>query len=266
VSLLDRSEVDAFITAQKPDYILLASVRSGGIGANQQFPAEFIYENLVAQSNVIDAACRAGVRKLLYLAASCVYPKDCQQPMKEDYFQTGRMEPTSVPYSMAKTAGIIMCQAYRRQYGFSAIIGVPATVYGPGGDESPKEAHVLGSMMDKFRVAMQAHDAEITFWGTGAPRREFIYSKDLAEACALLLDVYDQPEMINIGPGRDISIMELAALVKDVYHFTGDICWDTSKPDGALKKLLDSSRLLALGWRPSTALRDGISACAFPAR
>lgn len=259
LDVLNRPAVEAFFAKEKPIYIVLGSVRSGGIGVNQALPAEFIFENIQAQSNVIDVAYRCGVKKLLYLAASCVYPKDCPQPMKEEYFQTGRMELTSEPYSMAKAAGVVMCQAYRKQYGFPAIIAVPATVYGPGGEEDPKEAHVLGSMTAKFREALRTGAPDVSFWGTGVPRREFIYSGDLADACRFLFETYDQPEMVNIGCGHDIAILDLATLIADVYGFRGNIIWDTSKPDGSLRKLLDVTRLSALGWQPKVGLREGIS-------
>ncbi|MBF0594989.1 MAG: NAD-dependent epimerase/dehydratase family protein, partial [Candidatus Omnitrophica bacterium] len=262
LDVLDRRAVEAFMADRKPDYVILTSVRSGGIGVNQAKPAEFIFDNIQAQTNVIDVSYRQGVKKLLYLAASCIYPKDCPQPMKEEYFQTGRMELTSEPYSMAKSAGVVMCQAYRKQYGFSAIVGVPATVYGPGGEEDPKEAHVLGSMTAKFKDAINAKASAVSFWGTGSPRREFIYSADLADACRFLLETYDQPQMVNVGTGTDISILELAALIKDVSGFKGDVVWDASKPDGALRKLLDSTRLLSLGWKPAVSLREGLAVCA----
>jgi GDP-L-fucose synthase len=260
VDARDRAAMNRFWAEARPQWVIVTSVRSGGIGANQQFPAEFIDDNLQAQGNAIDAAYRNGVRKLLYLAASCVYPKDCPQPMKEEYFQTGPMEPTSAPYSMAKAAGVLMCQAYRRQYGFPAIVGVPATVYGPGGHEDPKDAHVLGSMAVKFCEAVRRKQERITFWGTGAPRREFIHARDLASSCHFLLENYDSAGMINIGTGSDVAIRDLADMIRTACGFTGQVEWDTSKPDGALRKLLDSSRLRALGWRPAADLPEGISA------
>ncbi|MBF0387001.1 MAG: GDP-L-fucose synthase [Candidatus Omnitrophica bacterium] len=262
LDVLDRPQVEAFFAKQRPEYVVLASVRSGGIGVNQALPAEMIFENIQAQANIIDVAFHCGVKKLLFLAASCIYPKDCPQPMAEAHFLTGRMEPTSEPYSMAKAAGVIMCQAYRKQHGFPAIVGVPATVYGPGGAEDPKDAHVLGSMTARFREAIKAGAPEVSFWGTGAPRREFIYSGDFAEACRFLLENYDRPEMVNIGSGSDISIQDLASLIADVYGYEGRIVWDTAKPDGALRKLLDISRLSALGWKPGVTLREGVTICA----
>lgn len=261
LDVLNRSAVEAFFAKEKPSYVILSSVRSGGIGVNQARPAEFIFENIQAQTNVIDVAYRTGVIKLLYLAASCIYPKDCPQPMKEEYFQTGRMELTSEPYSMAKAAGVVMCGAYRRQYGFPVIVGVPATVYGPGGDEDPKEAHVLGSMMAKFQEAVRSKSPEVVFWGTGRPRREFLYSADLADACHFLLEAYDQPDLVNIGVGDDMAVLELAELIKAACGFGGKIVWDTSKPDGAARKWLDPARLTQLGWKPATTLGEGIAAC-----
>lgn len=256
-----RPEVERFFARVRPEYVVTASIRSGGIGANQAMPAEFIFDNIQSQTNIIDVAYRTGVKKLLYLAASCVYPKECPQPMKEEYFQTGRMEPTSEPYSMAKSAGIVMCQAYRKQYGFQAIVGVPATVYGPGGEENPRQMHVLSSMAVKFIEAVQTGAPTVTLWGTGEPRREFIFSHDLAEACLFLLEHYHDERMINIGPGQDISIRELADIIKEASGFKGNIAWDASKPDGAMLKLLDTARLIELGWRPKTSLRDGLKLC-----
>ncbi len=261
LNVLNRPAVEAFFAKEKPAYVIVASVRSGGIGANQALPAEFFFENMQAQMNVIDVAYRCGVKKLLYLAASCVYPKDAPQPVKEEYFLTGRMELTSEPYAMAKAAGVVMCQAYRQQYGFPAIVAVPATVYGPGGEEDPKEAHVLGSLTAQFRAAVMAKIPELVFWGTGTARREFIYSGDFADACRFLLETYDRPEMVNIGTGRDIAIHDLASLLADVYGFTGKIRWDTSKVDGAPRKLLDVSRLAALGWQARVGLREGVIIC-----
>ena len=258
LDVLDRAAVDRFFDAEKPAYVILTSVRSGGIGANQAYPAEFIFENLQAQNNIIDLSFRRGVKKLLFLAASCVYPKDCPQPMKEEHFLTGPMEKTSEPYSMAKAAGIIMCQAYRKQYGFPAIVAVPATVYGPGDDENPKDAHVLGAMVMKFKEALRSGADQVEFWGSGRPRREFIFGDDLASACLFLLEKYDTAELVNIGAGEDVEVKELALLIKAASGFKGEVRWDASKPDGALRKLLDNSKISSLGWRAKTSLSDGI--------
>ncbi|MBF0619948.1 MAG: NAD-dependent epimerase/dehydratase family protein [Candidatus Omnitrophica bacterium] len=260
LDVLDRRAVEAFFDMQKPAQVILASVRSGGISANQNFPAEFMYDNLVAQNNIVDAAYRRGVAKLLFLAASCVYPKECPQPMKEEYFLMGAMEPTSAPYSTAKAAGVVLCQAYRKQYGFNAIVGIPATVYGDSDGEAPENQHVLGAMLAKFEDALKMGAPDVTFWGTGTPCREFISAKDLAGACEFLLKDYNDAPAVNIGAGTDVSIAALAGIIKDVTGFQGDIRWDTKKPDGAMKKLLDSSKLLKMGWRPCVSLKDGIAA------
>ena len=258
---LNAAGTKAFFQREKPQVVILGSVRSGGIGINQAQPAEFIHENLVSEVNVIDAAYRSGVEKLLFLAASCVYPKDSPQPMKEEYFLTGPMEPTSLPYSAAKAAGIVMCQAYRRQYGFNAIAAVPATVYGAnaGMGEDVRLAHVLGALVGKFFRAVKEGEGEVELWGTGEARREFIFGEDLAVACDFLLEHYDEEAPVNIGTGEDIAIRDLAGIVKDISGFKGRIVWDTSKSDGAMRKLLDSSRLLAMGWKPAVTLRDGIT-------
>lgn len=258
LDVLDRAAVDRFFDAEKPEYVVMTSVRSGGIGANQAFPAELIYENLQAQGNIIDGAFRKGVKKLLFLAASCIYPKECAQPIREEAFLTGPMEKTSEPYSMAKAAGVIMCQAYRKQYGFPAIVAVPATVYGPGREEDPKDAHVLSAMIMKFREAMRSGAEAVEFWGSGQPRREFIFGDDLASACLFLLERYDEAGLINIGAGEDVEVKELALLIKAASGFKGEVRWDAFRPDGALRKLLDSSKLSSLGWRAKTSLEDGI--------
>ena len=258
LDVLDRAAVERFFDAEKPEYVILTSIRSGGIGANQAHPAELISENLQVQNNIIDVSFRRGVKKLLFLAASCIYPKDCPQPIKEEYFLTGAMEKTSEPYSIAKAAGVIMCQAYRRQYGFPAIVAVPATVYGPGGEEDLKDAHVLSAMILKFKEALRLGVDHVEFWGSGRPRREFIFGDDLASACLFLLEKYDTAELINIGVGDDVDVKELASLIKAASGFKGDVRWDASKPDGALRKLLDNSKISSLGWKAKTGLRDGI--------
>jgi GDP-L-fucose synthase len=258
LDVLNRAAVDQFFQKEKPRRVVLTSVRSGGIGANRAYPAEFIFENAAAQTNVIDAAYKNGVEKLLYLAASCIYPKDAPQPIREEYFMAGPMEPTSEPYSMAKAAGVVMCEAYRAQYGFNAIVGVPATVYGPGGREAEADAHVLASMAAKLRAAKASGAASVTFWGTGTPRREFIHGQDLASGCLFLLEHYDGAGMVNIGTGGDVAIAELAAILKEASGFKGEIIWDRSRPDGAMRKLLDNSRITAMGWKPGVSLKQGI--------
>jgi GDP-L-fucose synthase len=259
-SPLDAVNTRSFFERETPDVVILGSVRSGGIGVNQAQPAEFIHDNLLSEVNVIDAAYRYGVKKLLFLAASCVYPKDCPQPMKEEYFLTGPMEPTSLAYSSAKAAGVVMCQSYRRQYGFNAIAAVPATVYGAHASaaEDIRLAHVLGAFVAKFSRAVKEGQDIVELWGTGEARREFIFGEDLAAACEFLLENYDAEALINMGTGEDIAIKDLAGIVKEVSGFKGNIVWDAAKPDGAMRKLLDSSRLLSMGWRPKVSLEEGI--------
>jgi len=256
--LLEKADLRKTFESERPAYVVLTSVRSGGIGANRAHPAEFIHDNIVAQTNVIDLSYRFGVKKLLYLAASCVYPKECPQPMTEAAFLSGKMEPTSEPYSMAKAAGVVMCQAYRRQYGFPAIVAVPATIYGPAVEHDLEDAHVMGAMIGKFRRAVRDSAGAIELWGTGKPRREFLYGDDLAEACLFLMERYDAEALINVGAGDDIEIRALAELIQTVSGFKGKVAWDASKPDGAMQKLLDSSRIFSMGWRPQVDLAEGI--------
>jgi GDP-L-fucose synthase len=259
-SPLEAASTRAFFEREKPEVVILGSVRSGGIGVNQAQPAEFIHDNLLSEVNVIDAAYRFGVKKLLFLAASCIYPRDCAQPMKEEYFLTGPMEPTSLAYSAAKAAGVVMCQAYRRQYGLNAIVAVPATVYGANASEGEdvRLAHVLGALVAKFSRAVKERQGSIELWGTGTTRREFIFGEDLAAACEFLLENYDAEALINVGTGEDIEIKELAATIKEASGFNGQVVWDASKPDGAMKKILDSSTLLSMGWKPKVSLEEGI--------
>jgi GDP-L-fucose synthase len=250
----------AFFEKERPECVILGPVRSGGIGINQSCPAEFFHDNMMATLNVMEAARRTGVRKILFMAPSCVYPRDCAQPMKEEYFQTGVMEPTSEAYSMARAAGIVMCRAYRRQYDLNAIAAVVPTVYSanPSMGEDAGAAHVLGAVMAKIARAVREKYTSVELWGTGEPRREFIFSEDLAEACLFLLAHYDGEGLINIGTAEEMTVRELAALVATEMGYRGKIVWDTSKPDGAPRKALDTARLAALGWRPKVLLRDGI--------
>ncbi len=248
----------AFFEREKPDVVILGSVRSGGIAENQAHPAELIRENLLAQAHVIDAAYRSGVKKLLFLGASCMYPKEAAQPIKEEYFLQGPMEPTSLPYAAAKAAGVVMCQAYRREYGFNAIAAVPATVYSlQAGHESGQE-HVLGALIGKFDTAVREKWASVELLGTGNPKREFIFGDDLAAACVCLLEKYDGESPVNIGTGEEIAVRDLADMVAAAAGFTGKITWDLSKPDGAMFKLLDSARLKSLGWDAQVSLKEGI--------
>ena len=258
VDLKSRSAVDAFFAENDIEQVYLAAAKVGGIYANDAYPAEFIYDNLTIQTNVIDAAWRAGVKKLLFLGSSCIYPKQAPQPMTEDSLLTGPLEPTNEWYAIAKIAGIKMCQAYRKQYGFDAISVMPTNLYGPGDNFDLKTSHVLPALIRKFHEAKAAGDKSVTVWGTGTPRREFLHVDDLADACVFLMRNYSAPEIVNVGWGQDASILELAELVQNVIGYEGDIELDTSKPDGTPRKLLDTSRLSSLGWEPSIGLEKGI--------
>jgi GDP-L-fucose synthase len=258
VDLTNQAETLKFLKTEKPDYVFLAVTKLGGIMANSQYPADFIYDNLVSQSNVINAAWKSGVKKLLYFASSCIYPEASPQPVKEEYLLTGELEPTSEAYAIAKIAGIRMCQAYNRQYGAHFISVVPADVYGPGDDFHPETGHVLPALMAKMHEAKVKHKPEVIVWGSGEPRRETLHVDDLADAAVFLMDYYDKPEIINIGGGKDISIKELAQLLKEVVGFKGNIVYDKSKPDGTLRKLLDNRRIKELGWSPGIDPATGI--------
>jgi GDP-L-fucose synthase len=258
LDLTDQKMVFDFFRAESPDYVFLTSARVGGILANSRFPAEFIYTNIQSQSNVIHAAWKSGVRKLLFLASSCIYPKDCPQPIKEEYLLSGKLEPTSEPYAVAKIAGVRMCQSYREQYGANFISAVPADLYGPMDDFNPETGHVLASLLAKMYQAKTSDQAEVVVWGTGSPRRECLHVDDLADACLFLMDNYDDLGVINIGSGQDVSIGELVGLIKEIVGFEGDIIFDKSKPDGAPRKLLDANRINKLGWSLRISLEDGI--------
>ena len=259
LDLRDRASVEAFFAAQKPEIVFLAAAKVGGIHANNAYPAEFLFENLQIQDNVIDAAYRHGARKLTFLGSSCIYPKLAPQPIKEDYLLTGPLEPTNEWYAIAKIAGIKLCQAYRRQYGFNAISLMPTNLYGPGDNFDLQNSHVLPALIRKFHEATQRGDQEVVMWGTGTPRREFLHVDDMADACVYLTQTYEGEDIVNVGVGEDISIRELAELVRDITGFQGAIVNDTSKPDGTPRKLLDVSKLHALGWRAKIPLRDGIA-------
>jgi len=258
VDLKSRSAVDAFFAENEIEQVYLAAARVGGIYANDTYPAEFLYDNLAIQTNVIDAAWRARVNKLLFLGSSCIYPKHAPQPMTEDCLLTGPLEPTNEWYAIAKIAGIKLCQAYRKQYGFDAISAMPTNLYGPGDNFDLKTSHVLPALIRKFHEARAAGANSVTVWGSGTPRREFLHVDDLADACVFLMQNYSEPEIVNVGWGQDVSILELAELVKNVVCFEGGIELDTSKPDGTPRKLLDTSRLSSLGWQPSIGLEEGI--------
>jgi GDP-L-fucose synthase len=285
LDLMRQAEVEAFFKAEKPDYVFLAAAKVGGILANNTYPAEFIYENLLVETNVIHRAYKAGVKKLLFLGSSCIYPRDCPQPMKEEYLLSGKLEPTNEPYAIAKIAGIKMCQSYNRQYGTRFISVMPTNLYGPGDNFDLETSHVLPALIRKFHEAKireanlpevtsglkrsappasserserSSPVSSVTLWGTGTPRREFLHVDDLADACVFLMNRYEESEIINIGTGKDISISELAALIKNIVGFKGTIRYDRTKPDGTPRKLLDVSKLKALGWNPKVSLREGI--------
>ena len=258
IDVLDQSQVSDFFKKFKPEYVFLGSVRSGGIAANQKFPAEFMYENIRSQNLVIEAAKHFKAKKLLYFSSSCVYPKQAKQPIKESSLLTGPLEETSESYAVAKIAGIKMCQACKAQYGFNAISAVPATLYGPGSDTDIEGAHVLGALVAKFHKAQCEGKSEVVVWGSGKPRREFLYVDDFVSACVFLMEHYDGAEVINVGSGYDVTIRQLALMIKKASGFKGKIVFDKSKPDGVMRKLLDSTPLRRLGWRHKVSLEEGI--------
>lgn len=258
LDLLDAVAVQKFYAAEQPEYVFAAAARVGGIMANDTRPAEFLYENLQLQNNLIHGAWQAGVKKFLFLGSSCIYPRLAPQPLKEDYLLTGPLEPTNQWYAIAKIAGIKLCQAYRRQYGCNFISTMPANMYGLNDNFDPRGSHVLPALIRKFHEAKTAGAATVTCWGTGRPMREFLYADDLARACIFLLENYNEEQFINIGYGSDVTIRELAETVQRLVGYPGEIVWDTSKPDGTPRKLMDSSRLFALGWRPQVDLETGI--------
>ncbi|MDH3352598.1 MAG: GDP-L-fucose synthase [Gammaproteobacteria bacterium] len=259
LDLCDQAEVDAWFAAKGIDQVYLAAAKVGGIHANDTYPAEFLRDNLVIQTNVIHSAWKHGVKKLLFLGSSCIYPKLAPQPMPEDSLLTGPLEPTNEWYAVAKIAGIKMCQAYRKQYGFDAISVMPTNLYGPGDNFDLENSHVLPALMRKFHEAKEQGAAAVDVWGSGKPRREFLHVDDLADACVYLMQNYSSPDIINVGWGKDINIAELAELISGVVGFQGRLEFDPSKPDGTPRKLLDTSRLTALGWQPSITLDAGIA-------
>jgi GDP-L-fucose synthase len=258
LDLTDQAAVRGFFSAERPEAVILAAARVGGIHANNSRPAEFIRDNLLIQDNVIDAAYRAGVAKFVFLGSSCIYPKLCPQPIKEDYLLTGPLEPTNEWYAIAKIAGVKMCQAYRREYGFNAISLMPTNLYGPGDNFDLQDSHVLPALLRRFHEAARRGDGSVSVWGSGTPRREFLYVDDLADAILYLLHAYDAEPIVNIGWGEDVSIRELAELIMSVTGYRGRLEFDASKPDGTPRKLLDVNRLTALGWKPKVALKTGI--------
>jgi GDP-L-fucose synthase len=258
LDLANQRSVSDFFQRERPQAVILAAARVGGINANNIRPAEFIRDNLLIQDNVIDSAYRAGAEKFVFLGSSCIYPKLAPQPMKEEYLLTGPLEPTNEWYAVAKIAGVKMCQAYRRQYGFKAISLMPTNLYGPGDNFDLQNSHVLPALIRRFHEAKLRGDPTISIWGTGTPRREFLHVDDLADAVIYLMTSYDDEQIINVGWGEDVTIRELAEMVAAASGFQGQLVFDSSKPDGTPRKLLDTSRLSALGWKPKISLRSGI--------
>ncbi|MCY1257810.1 GDP-L-fucose synthase [compost metagenome] len=274
LDLTDQHAVAAFFERERPEYVFLAAAKVGGIQANNVYPADFIDQNLAIQSHVIHAAAKTGVRRLLFLGSSCIYPKECPQPIREDYFLTGPLEPTNRPYALAKIAGVESCWAYNRQYGTQYLAVMPTNLFGPGDNYDLANSHVLPALIRKFHEALQGGAPSVVVWGSGAPRREFLYSDDMANACVFLMGLDDTrfvpllaadrndgvPPIINVGTGSDLSILELAEMVASVIGYSGGIELDRSKPDGTMRKLLSVDRLHQLGWRHRTELKEGIEA------
>jgi len=260
LDLTRQTEVEAFFAAERPAYVFLAAAKVGGILANDTYGGDFIRDNLLIQTHIIEAARRTNVQKLLFLGSSCIYPKFAPQPMPEDCLLTGILEPTNEPYAVAKIAGLTMVKAYRKQYGFNGISLMPTNLYGPGDNFDLTSSHVLAALLRKFHEAKLTNAPTVTVWGTGKPRREFLHVDDLADAALFLMQHYEDDKPINVGVGEDISIGELAMLIRDIVGYAGDIVYDTAKPDGTPRKLLDVSRLHALGWRAQIHLREGIAA------
>jgi GDP-L-fucose synthase len=259
LDLRRQDAVDAFFASERPQFVFLAAARVGGILANDTRRGEFIRDNLLIQTNVIDASHKNGVERLLFLGSSCIYPKHAPQPIREESLLTGPLEPTNQSYAIAKIAGIEMVDAYRRQYGFRSVSVMPTNLYGPNDSFDPQGSHVLPALLRRFHEAKTAGDAKVDVWGTGSPKREFLHVDDLADACLVVMREYDQPQILNIGVGEDLTIRELAELVKAVVGFLGGIRFDPSKPDGTPRKVLDVSRIRTLGWRPKIPLREGIA-------
>ncbi len=272
LDLTNQTLVAEFFTTEQPEYVILAAAKVGGIHANNTYPAEFIQENLAIQSNVIHQSSLAGVKRLLFLGSSCIYPRDCPQPIKEESLLTGPLEPTNRPYALAKIAGIEMCWSYNRQYGTQYLAVMPTNLYGPGDNYHPENSHVIPAMIRKFHEAKVNNQATVTIWGTGTPKREFLYSDDMAKACVFVMNLEDAqfqpllaadrndglPPLLNLGSGSDLTITELADLIKDVVGFTGEIELDRTKPDGTMRKLMDSGRLNQLGWQVQMGLKEGL--------
>jgi GDP-L-fucose synthase len=269
LDLTDQRAVQVFFAEQKPEYVLLAAAKVGGIHANNTYPAQFIHQNLAIQTNVIHESWRNDVKRLLFLGSSCIYPKDCPQPIKEEYLLTGELEPTNRPYALAKIAGLEMCWSYNRQYGSRYITVMPTNLYGPNDNFDLNTSHVLPALIRKMHEAKASNADEVVVWGTGTPMREFLYSDDMANACLHLLEQPEEqleslfsdvrPPLVNVGCGADLTIRELAELIRQIVGFSGKLVFDTSKPDGTMRKLLDVNKMSQLGWQASTSMRDGIT-------
>jgi len=258
LDLLDQQAVADFFRSEKPEYVFLAAAKVGGILANKQFPAEFIYENLQVQNNVIHSSYLNKVKKLLFLGSSCIYPQLAPQPIKEEYLLASELEPTNRAYAVAKIAGITLCQSYNAQYGTNYISLMPTNLYGPGDNFDLETSHVLPALLRKFHDAKMQKNPTVTIWGTGTPQREFLHVDDLADAAVFLMENYNDSEIINVGTGEDVTIKELATIIKEVVGYDGELVWDTSKPDGTPRKLLDVTKLNNVGWKHSTGLKTGI--------
>ncbi len=258
LDLRNQQAVTDFFASEQPEYVFLAAAKVGGIIANNTYRADFIYDNLIMETNIIHAAHVFGVKKLLFLGSSCIYPKMAPQPLKEEYLLTGLLEFTNEPYAIAKIAGIKLCEAYRDQYGKDFISVMPTNLYGIGDNYHPENSHVLPALIRRFHEAKEANQSSVTIWGSGTPKREFLYADDLATACVYLMNHYSERELINVGTGEDLAIKELAELIKDVVGYNGQLVFDTSKPDGTPRKLMDVSKLHRLGWKHSTSLKAGI--------
>lgn len=260
LDLRNQASVDHFFALEKPEYVFLAAAKVGGILANNTFRAEFLYDNLLIESNIIHSAWKFGVKKLLFLGSSCIYPKYAPQPMREEHLLTGLLEPTNEPYAIAKIAGIKLCEAYRDQYGCNFISAMPTNLYGPNDDYDLQNSHVLPALLRKFHEAKTERKPMVEVWGTGSPKREFLHVDDLAGACLFLMENYSGREFVNVGTGEDLSIKELAELVKDITGYTGQLVWNTDKPDGTPRKLMHVGKIHAMGWKHRIGLKEGITA------
>lgn len=259
LDLTSQQAVNVFFEKEKPEYVFLSAAKVGGIMANKTYPAEFIYQNLAIETNIINAAKNNGVKKLLFLGSSCIYPRMCPQPIKEEYLLTSELEPTNKAYALAKIAGIVMCQSYHEQYGSNFISLMPTNLYGTGDNFDLNNSHVLPAMIRKFHEAKKKNEPSVTLWGTGTVMREFLHVDDLAAACLYLMQNYNEPDVVNVGTGEDVTIKELAEKIQNVVGYSGTINWDTSKPDGTPRKLLDVSKLHNLGWKHSISLDEGLT-------